>query len=502
MKNKALLSALLALSLIFCIACSALPSDSGESTTSATTSTTSGTVAGGTSSSTTESTVENGSTSASQSGDLSTSTPPATTVPSNPDSSHIVVSTTTATKPSGTKSETTTKPTSATTVVITIPSPPSTTTTKGPSGGQTTSTTTKPTTTTTKPTTTTTAANSTPAERPTPLSDTQLYGYKQLAAMPRADALLAAYNAITKGVANMSSDISLKSTGVKTSEIEMVYNHYRNDHPEHFWLGVSYSYSYVGDAVHTFNPLASSDKNAPAYLMTATERATAQAKWDSATESYLSLINKSMSEYERELILHDALINNCIYNKKGGEFIHSAYGALVLNNAVCDGYARAFAYLMKKAGIECTIAYGSSRGEGHAWNVAKIDGNWYHVDVTWDDPSSDKQSLYHSYLNVTEAVIKEDHTIDSARNPLPAATATAANYHMINGNIMETFDATAIGLRLQNTKTTCIYITGNVQAFLNGFNSSDNIYALAEAAGRLGSLRYSVSGRELQLTLG
>ena len=497
MKSKALLATFLVLLMIFCTACSAAPIEQdGDATT--TTTTTSATTTDATSSA-------SGDQSTTSSKSEASSTTSTTIAPTGSTSANIVVPTTTTTQSSTNKAETTTKPTSATTVVIPMPPPPSTTTTttKQSASGQSTSTTKTTTTTTTVITTTsTTAANSTPAERPKPLADTQLYGYKQLAAMPRASALLAAYNAITKGVAEMKSEIPLASTGIKTTEIELVYKHYRNDHPEHFWLGGPYSYSYVGSTVQSLTPIASSDENSDSYLFTPAEKAIEQEKWDRAVEGYLSLINSSMSEYERELILHDALVNNCVYNKNGGNFIHNAYGALVSKTAVCDGYARAFSYLMKMAGIECTIAYGSSRGEGHAWNVAKIDGNWYHVDVTWDDPSSNKPSLYHGYLNVTDTVIKEDHTIDLARNPLPTATATAANYHILNGNTMETFDAAAIGLRLKNTKTICIYITGNVQAFLNGFNSTDNIYALAEAAGRYGSISYSVSGRELQITLG
>lgn len=395
---------------------------------------------------------------------------------------------------STTKKQTTTKPTSATEVVITLPPIP-TQTTKPSSGNVTT----KPTTTTTKKVTTATTVNSKPTDRPTPLADNQLYGYKQLAAMPRATALLKAYKAITDGVVNMEESISLESAGITTDEITTVFNYYRNDHPEHFWLGTAYSYSYSGNTVLSFKPMASKETGAPAYLLRKSEKAQAQAKWDAAVESYLSLINKSMSEYDRELVLHDALVNNCTYNKDGDGLIHSAYGALVQKVAVCDGYSRAFAYLLRQAGIECTIAHGSSRGEGHAWNMAKINGSWYHVDVTWADPVSDTPSLYHAYFNVTEERIKEDHTIDSSRIALPSATATAENYHIKNNNNIATFDAAFIGERLQNASKTTLYITGNVNDFVESL--TNNVYDIAVAAGRGGRFVYSLCGRELQLSL-
>ena len=64
--------------------------------------------------------------------------------------------------------------------------------------------------------------------------------------------------------------------------------------------------------------------------------------------------------------------------------VYTSYGAFVNHNAVCQGYALAFKVLMDRAGIPC--CYVSSDAINHAWNMVRLDGNWYHVDVTWDDP--------------------------------------------------------------------------------------------------------------------
>lgn len=493
------LALLTALLVLFTTACSLLPTSNTDGTTTGTTTTSAATSA------TTSSTADDNQNDNGWNDDITDDAGNKTTkgnaggttagdVTDNTTAGGDTPASSANTTTSTTKKQTTTKPTSATEVVITLPPIP-TQTTKPSSGNVTT----KPTTTTTKKVTTTTTVNSKPTDRPTPLAENQLYGYKQLAAMPRATALLKAYKAITDGVANMEESISLNSAGITTDEISLVFNYYRNDHPEHFWLGTAYSYSYSGNTVLSLKPMTSKQEGAPAYLLSKSEKAQAQTKWDAAVEKYLSLINKSMSEYDRELILHDALVNDCTYNKNGGDFIHSAYGALVQKVAVCDGYSRAFAYLLRQAGIECTIAHGSSRGEGHAWNMAKINGSWYHVDITWADPVSSTPSLYHAYFNVTEERIKEDHTIDSSQNPLPAATATAENYHTKNNNNIATFDATFIGERLQNASKTTLYITGNVENFVESL--TNNVYDIAVAAGRGGKFAYSLCGRELQLSL-
>ena len=90
--------------------------------------------------------------------------------------------------------------------------------------------------------------------------------------------------------------------------------------------------------------------------------------------------------------VHDYLVDNLEYDSSvSKDNIYNIYGALINKLTVCEGYARAFKYIMDDLGIECIIACGTavnSTGatESHAWNYVKLDGNWYAMDVTWDDP--------------------------------------------------------------------------------------------------------------------
>jgi len=104
------------------------------------------------------------------------------------------------------------------------------------------------------------------------------------------------------------------------------------------------------------------------------------------------------------------------------DLISTPYGALVKGQAVCEGYARAFKYLMDASGIPCVLVSGTainSQGqeESHAWNYVQINENWYAVDVTWDDPiitggGELTQELKYKYFLKGSTEFKVDHKED------------------------------------------------------------------------------------------
>lgn len=86
-----------------------------------------------------------------------------------------------------------------------------------------------------------------------------------------------------------------------------------------------------------------------------------------------------LSDYEKVKAVHDYLVKRCEYT---GGFGGSLYGALFLRRTVCVGYAGVFLRAMIKEGIPVTYEVNSD----HAWNTVQVDGQWYNIDVTWDDP--------------------------------------------------------------------------------------------------------------------
>lgn len=102
--------------------------------------------------------------------------------------------------------------------------------------------------------------------------------------------------------------------------------------------------------------------------------------------------NKKSNTYENIKLIHDYVVESIEYEQTTSQSnIYDLYGALVNKKSVCEGYAKAFKYLMDNLGIPCTIVIGKATNseentENHAWNYVQIDGSWYAVDCTWDDP--------------------------------------------------------------------------------------------------------------------
>ena len=92
--------------------------------------------------------------------------------------------------------------------------------------------------------------------------------------------------------------------------------------------------------------------------------------------------NRDMTDLERIISAHDYLTEMCVYHLED-DYSYTAYSIFVRNEGVCQGYAYAFKYLMDAVGIECYVV--SSNEINHAWNVVKLDGEYYMVDVTEND---------------------------------------------------------------------------------------------------------------------
>lgn len=136
-----------------------------------------------------------------------------------------------------------------------------------------------------------------------------------------------------------------------------------------------------------------------------------------------------MEESEKVKSLHDYLAENTEYDTSylGSACMAPHYAEQVIfeGHGVCDGYAEAFKILMNGAGIECKVIYGNTPYGLHAWNQVKIDGEWYNIDVTWDDTSSGKRISYDFYC-VPDSVFLESHQSEEICN---AERCTSRKYY-------------------------------------------------------------------------
>ena len=138
-------------------------------------------------------------------------------------------------------------------------------------------------------------------------------------------------------------------------------------------------------------------------------------------------ISDSMSEYEKVRAIHDYIVISTKYDEENlknntlPDIDFTAKGVLEKHLGVCRGYAEAFKLLMDELGIECEIVTGYADSISHAWNVVKVDGEWYQIDCTYDDPvdennaAGNDDNLRYDYFLVTNEQISLDHTPDEIK---------------------------------------------------------------------------------------
>lgn len=212
-----------------------------------------------------------------------------------------------------------------------------------------------------------------------------------------------------------------------------------DDSPELFHVSPSYTYYTRSEMVvrleftYTMTP--------DFYLAALTSTyAELDAWYDGYTGTY---------DYELELYMYDRLLERCTYSDTA-DHCRTPYGAIVLGKALCEGYSQAFMMAMQYNGIFCIQVGGSAenpdtgKSEPHAWNIVKIQGDYYQVDATWDDyDSATANSSLYAYFNITDAQMYAHRKLEDDYEPLspPECTAQACSYYTLWGTeIGETTD--------------------------------------------------------------
>lgn len=327
--------------------------------------------------------------------------------------------------------------------------------------------------------------------QPAEAADLEYYGRSALATLPNAEGLLYAYDRIAAGVEESSAKISVYSNScqISSGELKTVMDAYRRDYAQHFWLGNSYSYSYSGTVIYSVTP---------SYLLSGAALETAKAAFEARIDQVLSGITSSMTQAEKALYIHDTLAGMITYTS-GSTHAHNAYGALVEGKCVCEGYAEAYQVLLRRVGIQSFLAIGYGNGGAHEWNYVRLGGNYYQTDLTWNDQDT---TLYHAYYNLTDSRMLEDHQLDATAYPLPVCSSTEYHYFYGTDAYLDTYTAEQVGQLLKEGGLTAhVYIPGDVNTFISWYGSNISAIIRATGVGSIRSYGYSVSGREVVLTL-
>lgn len=251
------------------------------------------------------------------------------------------------------------------------------------------------------------------------VSETELYIPEHMetkyASLGYDDRMTAAYDDVVDTMLNFRTKSHMPLT-ISTEDYQRVLETVRCEQLMIFYLENRYS----GD----FDPIAQSYEMNFVYKYSIRQTNIMLMETEAAAKEIMELVSSSMSDYEKLKIFHDYLVINVESSTDSPE-ADSVYGALVNKKALCEGYAKAFSYLCNMAGIENMIVTGYTN-VAHMWNMVKLDGNWYHVDVGWDKPSDTLAELYpdmvlYQYFLAEDAVMENNRVIsDMLCSPPPA----------------------------------------------------------------------------------
>ena len=234
------------------------------------------------------------------------------------------------------------------------------------------------------------------------------YPYQQLSAREQK-----LYNALCEGIQERRELVKLPGV-YHGDEYKRVYLLVAEQEPQFFYLDTVYE---TGDLMSDAEMFYRSDA-------TDTEMMTAEMEF--AADRILADATLASDDIGKLLAIHDGIAEKCEYEEDA--FSSEAYGCLVRGKAKCEGYAKAFLYVARRAGLNVMNVTGTdSRGENHVWNIAEAEGKFYQIDVTWDDDQRYGGKTVHACFCQPDERFG-DHTPDLSAFLPPQCEADDADY--------------------------------------------------------------------------
>ncbi len=234
--------------------------------------------------------------------------------------------------------------------------------------------------------------------------------------------------------------------GIPTESITKAFQAMLTDHPEIFWL------SGEGEIDATLVDQVVEDATLSADLSPEMDLSTVPMMaqvFESAVATVVARAKRCTTAFLQVLAVHDYIIDTTKYDLDNPS-CYNAYGCLVQNRAVCAGYSKAFMLIMNRLGYRCGYAAGfyKKSGERHAWNYIELEGEFYHIDVTHDDPSvthpeygSDNKTR--NYFCLTTEELKKTHEITDEFH-VPFCGGTKYNYYNYNNLLLQRYSFEAV----------------------------------------------------------
>lgn len=200
---------------------------------------------------------------------------------------------------------------------------------------------------------------------------------------------------------------------VTYQEMVAVYTNMRYLHPEFYFLASTF--------------LKATDESAlfPTVVESLSKKS-ARQEIDRLIENECAVYDRALEScegsYEKALAIHDLMVDRLDYaydengSPQSAYWAHSIVGAVKQMEGTCETFAKWYAYQLTRAGVGNYTVVGTSRGQGHAWNLVQMDdGNWYNIDVTWDNGSEyEGFGRNYTYFATPESVFNQTHTANDS----------------------------------------------------------------------------------------
>ncbi|WP_270639876.1 transglutaminase domain-containing protein [Longibaculum muris] len=255
------------------------------------------------------------------------------------------------------------------------------------------------------------------------------------------------YKRMYFAMATFKDEIDVKETN--TEQITVILNYIFNDHPELYYIDGEYEYVKETDTLTFY----------PRFVMNKKEVESKNSQLKEITAEVVEKAKRQKDDLTKAKVIYDYIIENTKYVERKGKD-QDVIGALLEHETVCAGYARAYQLLMNQVGVPCSYIVGDSKietenspgYEGHAWNMVKINDDYYYCDPTWGDDANKygAHTCYAYFMMDSDDMLRcytTDDFYEKTKNP-------SVSYFKDNHIYMESYNenivSNAIQLGLKN----------------------------------------------------